>query len=194
MTIVALPAPSPSDADLNAWFAREIEPLTSALLRGARRLTHNQADAEDLVQEALLHAYAGLHTFQEGTRLKAWIFRILYNRWVSTYRAKQSRPAEVAGDDYIERDVAASAETQALDGMPDGDIKAALTALPEGFRMAIYYSDVLGYTFAETAATLNIPHGTAMSRVSRGRKRLRVALAHLARERGLVATTAPEAA
>jgi RNA polymerase sigma factor (sigma-70 family) len=130
---------SESDKNLAARFAREAEPLFEVLSRGARRLTRCDADAEDLLQETLLHAYAGFHTFQAGTNLKAWLFRILYNRWVSTYRSRQSRPAEV------------------LDALPDNEIKAAMDSLPEGFRTAVYYADVEGYTLAETAALLNIP-------------------------------------
>lgn len=179
-----------TDTDLAARFAREAEPLFGVLSRGARRLTRSDADAEDLLQDALLHAYAGFHTFQEGSNLKAWLFRILYNRWVSTYRSKQSRPAEVSVEQVTERDLAGSAsrlhaaprsaEAEVLDTLPDNEIKAAMDALPENFRTAVYYADVQGYTFAETAAILDIPHGTVMSRVSRGRQRLRTALAHVA--------------
>jgi RNA polymerase sigma-70 factor (TIGR02947 family) len=179
-----------SDTDLAARFAREVEPLFGALSRGAWRLTHCDADAEDLLQDALLHAYVGFHTFQGGTNLKAWLFRILYNRWVSAYRAKQSRPSEVPVDEITERDLAdsaarlsvglRSAEAEALDALPDNEIKAAMDALPDSFRTAVYYADVQGYTHAETAAILGVPHGTVMSRVSRGRQRLRVALAHAA--------------
>ncbi len=194
MTITSVPSTSESDADLAARFAREAEPLFDVLSRGARRLTRNDADAEDLLQDALLHAYTGFHTFQEGSNLKAWLFRILYNRWVSAYRSKQRRPPEVSVDEITERDLAGSAarlpaglrsaEAEVLDALPDSEIKAALATLPEGFGAVVYLADVQGYTYAETAAMLNIPHGTVMSRVSRGRQRLRVALAHVARGRG----------
>jgi RNA polymerase sigma-70 factor (ECF subfamily) len=189
MTMAAVCSTSESDTDLAARFALEAEPLFDVLLRGARRLTRSQADAEDLLQDTLLHAYAGFRTFQEGTKLKAWLFRILYNRWVSTYRYKRCRPAELSVDEITERDLAASAarlpagprsaEAEVLDALPDSEIKAALATLPEGFRTAVYLADVQGYTFAETAELLNIPHGTVMSRVSRGRQRLRIALAHV---------------
>jgi RNA polymerase sigma factor (sigma-70 family) len=189
MTVTAVPATPNSDPDLARRFARDTEPLFDVLSRGARRLTRNDADAEDLLQDALLHAYAGFHGFQEGTNLKAWLFRIMYNRWVSTYRSKQRRPSEVSVESVTERDLAdgatripttpRSAEAEVLDGMPRGDVKAAMDSLPDGFRTAIFYADVEGYTYAETAAMLNIPLGTVMSRVSRGRQRLRVALAHL---------------
>ena len=184
MTVTAVRRTSESEKDLAARFASEAEPLFDVLMRGARRLTRSEADAEDLLQDTLLHAYAGFGTFREGSNVKAWLFRILYNRWVSAYRSKQRRPSEVSVDGIAEHDLAetaaCSAEAEALDALPDNDIKAAMDSLPEGFRTAVYYADVQGYTLAETAAILNIPHGTAMSRVSRGRQRLRVALAHVA--------------
>jgi RNA polymerase sigma factor (sigma-70 family) len=179
-----------SDHDLSARFTRETEPLFDVLLRGARRLTHNDADAEDLLQDALLHAYAGFHTFQEGSNLKAWLFRILHNRWVSGYRFRQRRPQEVSADGVHERELAAgaarlpaghrSAEAEVLDEIPTTDVRAAMDALPEGFRAAVYLADVQGFTYVETAAILDIPVGTVMSRVSRGRQRLRISLAHRA--------------
>jgi RNA polymerase sigma factor (sigma-70 family) len=189
MTITPVRASSPSPDDCAARFARNAEPLFDVLSRGARRLTHNVADAEDLLQDTLLHAFAGFGTFEEGSNLKAWLFRILYNRWVSTYRTRQRRPSEVSVDDVSERDLAdsaarlpaglRSAEAEVLDELADSEIQEALAALPEGFRTALYFADVQGFTFAETAALMNIPMGTAMSRVSRGRQRLRTALAHL---------------
>lgn len=194
MTTTSVRGTRESDAELAARFACEAEPLFDVLLRGARRLTRSDADAEDLLQDTLLHAYAGFHSFQPGSNLKAWLFRILHNRWVSTYRAKQRRPSEVSVDEITERDLVdgaarlpaglRSAEAEALDLLPDSDIKAAMDALPDGFRAVLYYADVHGYTYAETAAILDIPVGTVMSRVSRGRQRLRVALAHRARGRG----------
>jgi len=194
MTITSVRSTSESDADLATRFARDVEPLFDVLSRGARRLTRCDADAEDLLQDTLLHAYTGFHTFRENSNLKAWLFRILHNRWVSTYRAKQRRPSEVPVDEIGERELAdsaarlpaglRSAEAEVLDALPDSDIKAALALLPEGFRTAVYYADVQGYTYAETAAIMDIPHGTVMSRVSRGRQRLRIALAHVASGRG----------
>ena len=189
MTITSVPSTFDADHDLAARFACRAEPLLDVLSRGARRLTRNGADAEDLLQDTLLHAYAGFHTFTEGSNLKAWLFRILYNRWVSTYRAKQSRPPEVSADDLTERELAGgalrrgrprSAEAEVLDALPDNDVRAAFAALPQGFREAVYYADVEGYTYAETAAILGVPRGTVMSRASRGRQRLRIALAHRA--------------
>jgi RNA polymerase sigma-70 factor (TIGR02947 family) len=190
MTMTSVRRTTEPDCDLAARFAREAEPLFDVLARGARRLTHSDADAEDLLQDTLLHAYAGFHTFQENSNLKAWLFRILYNRWVSAYRSKQRRPSEVPVDGITERDLAVSAarhsaglrsaEAEVLDALPDNEIKAAMDALPDVFRTVVFYADVQGYTYAETAAILGIPHGTVMSRASRGRQRLRIALAHVA--------------
>ena len=190
MTTTSVRSTSESDTDLAARFAREAEPLFDVLSRGARRLTGSDADAEDLLQDTFLHAYAGFRTFRADTNLKAWLFRILYNRWVSAYRSKQCRPSEVPVDGVTERDLAdsaarlpaghRSAEAEALDALPDNEIKAAMDALPDGFRNVVYLADVQGYTYAETAKILGIPHGTVMSRASRGRQRLRVALAHVA--------------
>ena len=200
MTITSVPIPFAPDRELAARFARDTEPLFDVLSRGARRLTRCDADAEDLLQDTLLHAYAGFATFRPGSNLKAWLFRILYNRWVSTYRAKQRRPQEVSADELTEGDLASramrlpggirSAEAEVLDAIPDGEVKSAMAAMPEGFRVALFYADIEGYTYAETAAILDIPMGTVMSRVSRGRQRLRVALAHLAHGRAVSVTTA----
>jgi RNA polymerase sigma-70 factor (ECF subfamily) len=181
MTIASVPATWHDDRQLAAQFAGEAEPLFDVLARGARRLARNAADAEDLLQDTLLHAYVGFRTFQEGSNLQAWLFRILYNRWVSTHRARQSRPTEVSTPEFTERGPAIrSAEAEVLDVLPDSDVKAAFAALPRGFREAVYYADIEGYTYAETAAILGVPLGTVMSRASRGRQRLRIALVHLA--------------
>jgi RNA polymerase sigma factor (sigma-70 family) len=173
--------------DLATRFAHDVEPLIDVLSRGARRLTRSDADAEDLLQDALMHAYAGFGSFREGSNLKAWLFRILYNRWVSAYRSRRCRPSEVPVDGITDQDLAdsaaRSAETEALDALPDIEIKAAMAALPVGFRTVVYLADVEGYTYAETAKILGIPHGTVMSRASRGRQRLRAALAHVADQR-----------
>ena len=188
MTVTYLPSAVLPDRDRRARFATEVEPLLDVLARGARRLARSDADAEDLLQDTLMRAYIGFHTFAEGTNLKAWLFRILYNRWVSGHRAKQSRVAEVPAGDIIDRDLAAgasrlpggvrSAEDELLDALPDGDVRAAMAALPGGFAEVLFYADVEGHTYAETAAILGIPIGTVMSRVSRARRRLRLALAH----------------
>jgi RNA polymerase sigma factor (sigma-70 family) len=185
--IASVPDTSEQNEDLAARFAGEAGPVLDVLARGARRLARCDADAEDLLQDALLDAYTGFHTFQKGTNVRAWLFRILYNRWISTHRSRQRRPAEVSVDEITERDLAAgaarapaglrSAETEVLEALPDGLLRAAMEDLPADFRAAVYYADVQGYTYAETAAILNIPMGTAMSRASRARRRLRIALA-----------------
>ena len=180
MSVLSVPDTLQTDEHLAAQFARQAEPHFAVLSRGSRRLTRNAADAEDLLQDTLLHAYAGFRSFQEGSNLRAWLFRILYNRWVSTHRARQSRPSEILADELTERDVPArSAEAEVLDVLPDNDIRVAFAALPVGFREAVYYADIEGYTYAEVAAILGVPQGTVMSRASRGRQRLRIALAHL---------------
>ncbi|KAA0100544.1 sigma-70 family RNA polymerase sigma factor [Mycolicibacterium sp. P1-5] len=177
----------PTDPEAADRFARDAQPLFDALLRRARGLTKTSADAEDLVQDTLLHAFIGYHTFRDGTDFKAWLLRILYNRWVSTFRAKQRRPSEVPVDAVPESDLAdsasrsstasRSAEAEALTRLPDGELRSAMATLPENFRTVLFYAEVQGHTYAETATILNIPRGTVMSRVSRGRQRLRVALA-----------------
>lgn len=195
---------SEPDTDLAARFTCEAEPLLDMLSRGARRLTRSDADAEDLLQDALMHAYAGFHTFSDGSNFKAWLFRILYNRWVSGYRTKQRRPAEVSLDELTEWDALGgarqlseaprSAEAEFLDALPNNDIRWAMATLPEGSRAALYYADVLEYTYAETAVLMDVPIGTVMSRVARGRKRLRFALAHLAGDSADPAALEPDIA
>ena len=182
-------ATAESDPELAARFARDAVPLFDALARRARRLTYSDADAEDLMQDTLLHAFKGFRSFQHGTNLKAWLFRIQYHRWISAHRYKARRPVEVAVDQMGEDELAGgvarqsagrpSAEDEVLESLSDNDVRAALAALPEGTRRVMYYAGVVGYTYAETAAVMNIPIGTVMSRVSRGRQRLRAALAHL---------------
>ena len=189
MTIATAESHGESDAELAERFARDAVPLFDALGRRARRLTLSDADAEDLLQDTLLHAYRGFRSFQPGTNLKAWLFRIQYHRWISAHRHKQRRPAEVTVDDLGEHELAGgaarssagrpSAEDEVLDTLSDNDIRRALATLPDGTRRVMYYAGVAGYTYAETAALMDIPIGTVMSRVSRGRQRLRVALAHL---------------
>jgi RNA polymerase sigma factor (sigma-70 family) len=176
-------APVP-DAELAARFAAETSPLLDALGRGARRLTRCDADAEDLLQDTLLHAYQGFGSFRHGTNLNAWLFRILHNRWVSRHRHKECRPAEVPLGVITDRTtrlstIRGSAEVEVLEVMLDGDVQSALAELPDGVRTAMYYVGVQGYTYAETATLMDVPMGTVMSRVSRGRQRLRVVLSHL---------------
>ena len=176
---------------LSAQFERDVLPLRSVLFRGARRLTLNDADADDLLQDTLLAAYRGFGTFTPGTNVQAWLFRIMQNRWINNFRSKERRPAEVALDGIAEHTLALSAEQSAevefLDSLPDSRIRAALAALPESQCLVLYYVDIEGFTYAETARALGIPLGTVMSRVSRGRRRLRVSLADMAHGRDTVA-------
>jgi RNA polymerase sigma-70 factor (ECF subfamily) len=193
--VTAAPVP---DSELAARFVSEAVPLFDALGRGARRLTQSEADAEDLLQDTLLHAYEGFGSFRQGTNLNAWLFRILHNRWISRHRYRQCRPAEVPLDviagGHERAAVRGSAEVEVLDVMVDGDVAAALAELPDGARTAVFYVGIQGYTHAEAAALMGVPIGTVMSRVSRGRQQLRVALAHRGQVRAEFAETAERTA
>jgi len=168
------------------------------LYSAALRLTRNPADAEDLVQEAYLRAYRGFGGFTPGTNLKAWLYRILTNTFINNYRKKQRQPVTVLEDEipdwYLYDHLAdgsatgdtASAEAQVLERMPDEDVRAALDALPEAFRMAVWLADVEGFAYKEIAEIMDIPIGTVMSRLHRGRKSLEKMLWDKVRERGLV--------
>ena len=187
------------DPALRARFERDVMPLLSGLYSSALRMTRNPADAEDLVQETVLRAFRGFAGFQEGTNLKAWLYRILTNSFINTYRKKQRQPVTVEGPDDIDewylfdklgaRNVEPSAESEVLEQLPDEDVQRALEALPEGFRMAVLLADVQGFSYKEIAEMLDIPIGTVMSRLHRGRKALEKALWDTAVERGIVRET-----
>lgn len=188
------PAP-PEDPLLRERFEREVLPLLPNLYGAALRLTRNPQEAEDLVQETYLRAFRGFAGFQEGTNLRAWMYRILTNTFINAYRKKQREPVTVADDDiedwYLyERlggsNVEASAESEVLEQLPDEDVQRALEALPEGFRMAVLLADVEGFSYKEIAEIMDVPIGTVMSRLHRGRKALQKALWETVRERGLV--------
>jgi RNA polymerase sigma-70 factor, ECF subfamily len=184
------------DAALRARFERDVLPVLPSLYAAAMRLTRNPTDAEDLVQETYLRAFRGFAGFQEGTNLKAWLYRILTNSFINTYRKKQREPQIVAGPDDVDewylfdrlggRSVEESAETEVLDRMPDEDVKRALESLPENFRLAVLLADVEGFSYKEIAEIMDVPIGTVMSRLHRGRKALEKALWESAKERGLV--------
>ena len=173
-------------------------PLMGSLYSGALRMTRNPADAEDLVQETYLKAYRAFGSFQEGTNLKAWLFRILTNTFINTYRAKKRRPDESDLDEvedlYLYRrlggleavEAGRSAEDELLDHVTDAEVKDAIESLPEQFRVAVLLADVEGFSYKEIAEILDIPIGTVMSRLHRGRKGLQKRLYEYAVERGLV--------
>jgi RNA polymerase sigma-70 factor, ECF subfamily len=183
------------DQALRERFERDALPLLSGLYGAALRLTRNPADAEDLLQETYLRAYRGFGGFTEGTNLKAWLYRILTNTFINAYRKRQREPVTVLEEeipdwylyDRLNADgESASAESQVLDRIPDEDVKEALDALPESFRMAVWLADVEGFAYKEIAEILGIPIGTVMSRLHRGRKALEHRLREKVRERGLV--------
>ncbi|TMK31687.1 MAG: sigma-70 family RNA polymerase sigma factor [Actinobacteria bacterium] len=188
-------AAPPDDPALRERFEREVLPLLPNLYSAALRMTRNPADAEDLVQETYLRAYRGFSGFEEGTNLRAWMYRILTNTFINSYRKKQREPVTVQEDDldewYLydklgESGVEPSAEAEVIRSMPDEDVQRALEALPEGFRLAVLLADVEGFSYKEIAEILGIPIGTVMSRLHRGRRALEKALWERVRERGLV--------
>jgi len=180
-----------------AAFAAEAMQYAPQLYSAALRMTRNQADAEDLVQETYLRGFRSFHTFEQGTNLRAWLFRILTNAYINRYRAKQRRPIESdlgeIEDLYLYRrlggmEAAAaslSAEDQFLDMFTDDEVKQALEDLPENFRLPVILADVEGFSYKEIAEMLDIPIGTVMSRLHRGRKAMQKALYDFAHERGL---------
>jgi RNA polymerase sigma-70 factor (ECF subfamily) len=180
-----------------AQFVEEAMEFMPSLYSAAMRMTRNPADAEDLVQETYLKAYRGFGGFQEGTNLKAWLYRILTNTFINQYRAKKRRPDERELDEvedlYLYRRLGGleaakagrSAEDELMDFFTDTEVKDALEALPEQFRMAVLLADVEGFSYKEIAEILDIPIGTVMSRLHRGRKALQKQLYEFATERGL---------
>jgi RNA polymerase sigma-70 factor (ECF subfamily) len=178
-------------------FTRDSAPLLDSLYGAALRMTRNPADAEDLLQETMLRAYRAFDRFEPGTNLKAWLFRILTNAYINTYRKRQREPLKVSADELgdfdlyqqlkdHDSDFGQSAESQVLDGLLDSDIVEALDELPEQFRLAVILSDLEGFSYAELAEIMDVPMGTVMSRLHRGRKALQKRLWNIAREKGIV--------
>ncbi|MEI6401777.1 MAG: sigma-70 family RNA polymerase sigma factor [Actinomycetota bacterium] len=188
-------------ADQQAFAAAAMQ-YAPQLYNAALRMTRNRADAEDLVQEAYLRAYRSYGTFETGTNLRAWLFRILTNTFINTYRAKQRRPQETDLGDmedlYLYRRIgqvnpaSVSAEDQLLDLFTDDEVKAALEELPEAFRLPVLLADVEEFSYKEIAEMLDIPIGTVMSRLHRGRKAMHKRLFDFAQERGLVVPSQSE--
>jgi RNA polymerase sigma-70 factor (ECF subfamily) len=183
-----------------ARFAEQAMEYMPSLYAAAVRMTRNPSDAEDLVQETYLKAYRGFGGFEEGTNLKAWLYRILTNTFINTYRSKQRRPDETELDEvedlYLYRRLGGleaaqagrSAEDELMDWFTDSEVKDAIEALPEQFRLAVLLADVEGFSYKEIAEILDIPIGTVMSRLHRGRKALQKALYEFALDRGLAGT------
>ena len=178
-------------------FQADALPLLDSLYAGALRMTRNPADAEDLVQETMLRAYRSFDRFEAGTNLKAWLYRIMTNAYINTYRKRQREPKKVSSEDVEDFDLYqelknhdpqwdATPENLVLNSLVDTDILEAIDDLPEQFRLAVVLSDIEGFSYAEMAEIMDVPLGTVMSRLHRGRKALQKRLWEIARDRGIV--------
>jgi len=192
------PIAKKAEPDLQERFETEAMPFLNQLYGAALRLTRNPADAEELVQETFLRAYRAFDQFQSGTNLKAWLYKILTNTFISSYRKKQREPQTVSADanedfNLYDRMVESNLtpEAELLDRIPDEEVKAALEGLPEQFRTAVLLADVEGFSYQEIADITGVAIGTVMSRLHRGRKALQRALWEYARSRGLVEEEEP---
>jgi RNA polymerase sigma-70 factor (ECF subfamily) len=190
--------------DVRSLFEEQAIPFMDQLYAAGLRMTRNPSDAGDLVQETYAKAFAAFGQFQQGTNLKAWLYRILTNTFINNYRKKQRDPYQGTIDDLEDWQLGGaesvtqgrstrSAEAEAIDHLPDSAVKDALQSIPEDFRMAVYFADVEGFSYQEIADIMKTPVGTVMSRLHRGRRMLRDLLAEYAAERG-IATPATRAA
>lgn len=182
-----------SASDRNTRFERDAIVFMDQLYAAALRYTKNPEDARDLLQDTYLKAFNSFHQFEEGTNLRAWLYRVLTTTFINSYRKDQRRPQLASGEledwqlaqaQSHTSDLGKSAEAEALENLPDSDIKRALQEIPEEFRIAVYLADVEGFSYKEIAEIVNVPAGTVMSRLHRGRKLLREKLADYAKELG----------
>lgn len=190
-----LPVMTTDTTDMRDLFEAQAMPFIDQLYAAAMRMTRNPSDAQDLVQETFVKAFASFKQFEQGTNLKAWLYRILTNTFINTYRKKQREPYQGTIDDLEDWQLGGaesttatssrSAEAEAIDHLPDSAVKDALQSIPEDFRLAVYFADVEGFSYQEIAEIMKTPIGTVMSRLHRGRRLLRDLLAGYAEERGL---------
>jgi RNA polymerase sigma-70 factor (ECF subfamily) len=187
--------PPVATPDPRALFEEQAIPFLDQLYGAALRMTRNPADAQDLVQETFVKAYAAFGQFEQGTNLKAWLYRILTNTFINTYRKKQRDPYKGTISDLEDWQLgeaesatamsSRSAEAEAIDHLPDSAVKDALQSIPEDFRLAVYFADVEGFSYQEIADIMKTPVGTVMSRLHRGRRLLRGLLTDYAADRGI---------
>lgn len=181
-----------SEEDRRRLFEAQVMPLADRLYGAAMRYTRDPVDAQDLLQEAMVKAYRSYHQYQQGTNLKAWLYRVLHTTFLSMYRKQQRRPQENLTDDWGDHTLfdavvdSGSVEEDVLASFTDQAVKDALADLPEQFRMAVYLADIEGFAYKEIAEIMDTPVGTVMSRIHRGRKGLQEALTEYARQRGIL--------
>ncbi|AKE40720.1 RNA polymerase sigma-H factor [Corynebacterium kutscheri] len=192
---MAAKTPPAPGSQLEKRFEQEALPLLDQIYGGALRMTRNPADAEDLVQETYIKAFQAFASFKEGTNLKAWLYRIMTNTYINSYRKKQRQPIQSSAEDVTDHQLLGvashdsvgleSAEVAALKNMPNQRIADAMNDLSDDYRMVVYYADVEGLPYKEIAEIMGTPLGTVMSRLHRGRKQLREALKDVASQQGI---------